>query len=67
MAISVYEESINCIEELLEQLEVPPDRNCSCHLHPPCSDCVDWSHLRETRTNAKDVIKHLQAHQLLIS
>lgn len=25
-----------------------PESNCSCHLHPPCGDCVDYSHARST-------------------
>ena len=42
--------------EALETLEVrgdqmndelyPPDSNCSCHISPPCNDCVDWSSMR---------------------
>ncbi|MGC7464214.1 hypothetical protein QT654_20800 [Xanthomonas citri pv. citri] len=35
------------LERLLEVTEHPPARNCSCHLSPPCSDCVDWGGLRE--------------------
>lgn len=25
----------------------PPERNCSCHISPPCSDCVDYGFERE--------------------
>lgn len=25
----------------------PPERNCSCHILPPCSDCVDYGGERE--------------------
>lgn len=24
-----------------------PDKNCSCHRSPPCSDCVNYAHIRE--------------------
>jgi len=34
------------LEEFLEMTEEPPEGNCSCHLNPPCSDCVDHSGLR---------------------
>lgn len=35
------------LELLLERMELPPDRNCSCHISPPCNDCVDYSGIRE--------------------
>lgn len=25
-----------------------PDPNCSCHISPPCSDCVEYTDIRET-------------------
>lgn len=34
------------ISELLGYLYIP-ERNCSCHLSPPCKDCVEWGGLRE--------------------
>lgn len=41
------------LERLLEVTEHPPARNCSCHLAPPCSDCVDWGGLREAIADAE--------------
>lgn len=35
------------LSHLLECIEEPPDANCSCHVNPPCFDCVDHSGLRE--------------------
>lgn len=35
----------------------PPQANCSCHISPPCNDCVDHSQARET----KDFIKRALA------
>ena len=35
------------IESLVENVDRPPDANCSCHISPPCSDCVDYGGLRE--------------------
>lgn len=34
-------------EQLLDAIDEPPDAHCSCHLSPPCSDCVDYGYLRE--------------------
>ena len=37
-------------EELLREAHAVfdvPDRNCSCHLSPPCGDCVEYSGIRE--------------------
>ena len=42
----------NPFEALVELLKTEvPSKNCSCHLNPPCSDCVDHG---ETR----DLIEH---------
>lgn len=54
-----YEEveaKVKRLVEALDTLEVrgdqmndelyPPDSNCSCHISPPCNDCVDWSSMR---------------------
>lgn len=26
-----------------------PERNCSCHISPPCSDCIDYAHVRDIK------------------
>lgn len=41
--------------DLVEFIDSPPDANCKCLLSPPCSDCVDYGHLRDAlaRFNAK--------------
>ena len=37
-----YHEGEVChMAECLGILEYPPIENCSCHIHPPCSKCVD--------------------------
>lgn len=30
-----------------DNIDRPPERNCSCHIAPPCSDCVDYGGLRK--------------------
>ena len=32
--------------DILENVDEPPDSNCSCHISPPCNDCVDYAGLR---------------------
>ena len=49
-------ELLKALEELLESTEIPPDRNCSCHISPPCGDCVDYSYLRHSIEKAKAAI-----------
>ena len=44
------------LRDLLEMTPEPPEKNCSCHLAPPCSDCVDWSGLRELIEQAERVL-----------
>lgn len=47
------------IEDLLSLLGEAPERNCSCHISPPCNDCVDWSQHREVVKNAKSLAAEL--------
>lgn len=44
------------LEHLLERGIAPPDRNCSCHISPPCNDCVEWSGLREAVEHAESAL-----------
>lgn len=36
------------LQQVLDTVPSPPDRNCSCHINPPCHDCVEHSGWRET-------------------
>ena len=36
-------------DRLEELLGDPPRANCSCHISPPCSDCVEWAAIREAK------------------
>jgi hypothetical protein len=40
------------LEDLMEATGEPPDRNCSCHISPPCPDCIDYGGWREALENA---------------
>ena len=39
--------------EVMLDATIAPDANCSCHIAPPCSDCVEFSMIREAREQAK--------------
>ena len=44
--------------ELVSYLEsMTPDRCCSCHICPPCEDCVRHSYARELIKEANKAIK----------
>jgi hypothetical protein len=40
------------LEDLMEATGRPPERNCSCHISPPCPDCIDYWDWREALENA---------------
>lgn len=61
---SIYLRAAECIDSLLGLIDVP-DPNCSCHLNPPCNDCVDYSHMRAEIERAKEMIKQLQTYNLI--
>ena len=49
------------LERLLNACPVPPDKNCSCHISPPCSDCVENEELRESLTEASEALAKFHA------
>jgi len=51
-------ELIHTIEILIE-MNYAPERNCSCHISPPCNDCVEYSYAREVNEHAKSAITKL--------
>jgi hypothetical protein len=40
-----------------ELIEEPPAKNCTCFINPPCSDCVDYGHLRDILNDINEVLK----------
>ena len=42
-------------------IEHPPEGGCSCHISPPCNDCVDYSHVRELIADARHSIQAAEA------
>ncbi|WP_370677604.1 hypothetical protein [Pleomorphomonas sp. PLEO] len=43
----VKEQMAEALNLVFDNVERPPERNCTCHVNPPCSDCVDYGGLRE--------------------
>lgn len=40
----------------LMEVTEPPERNCSCHISPPCGWCVEYSQVAEAHEQAKAAI-----------
>lgn len=51
-----YGAAIEIIERLCEHIDEPPEQNCSCHLSPPCSDCMNYADLRMLMAEAKSMV-----------
>ena len=52
--------AIGGLELFMEVIDPPPERNCSCHISPPCNDCVENSGLREAFEYAEGVINNAE-------
>jgi hypothetical protein len=48
--------ALEALSDLLDQTETPPDTNCSCHIAPPCHDCVEYSGIRYAIKQARTTI-----------
>jgi hypothetical protein len=51
------------LEQCLEQLYAP-NANCSCHISPPCKDCVDYAGIRDAIRDAKDSLSQQPASEI---
>ena len=52
--------AIGGLELFMDVIDPPPERNCSCHISPPCNDCVENSGLREAFEYAERVIANAE-------
>jgi hypothetical protein len=43
------------LDEVIDNIRLPPE-NCSCHISPPCQDCVEFSELRAAVMCGKSVL-----------
>lgn len=51
----------DALSEGVEYVEEPPEKTCSCHLAPPCNDCVDHSAVREFFIDARKALAAIDA------
>ncbi|MBP6421584.1 MAG: hypothetical protein KA271_01695 [Propionivibrio sp.] len=49
------------LSELIEVTDEPPESNCSCHISPPCNDCVEYSGIRRALECARAAINDIEA------
>lgn len=60
--IQQCDELLAALELFMERVDEPPEANCSCHISPPCNDCVENWGLREAFSYAKEAIA--KAHNI---
>jgi hypothetical protein len=53
------------LEQCLEHLYAP-NANCSCHISPPCNDCVDYAGIRDAIRDAKAALSQQQAQSTML-
>jgi hypothetical protein len=51
------------LEQCLEHLYAP-SANCSCHISPPCNDCVDYAGIRDAIRDAKAALSQQPAQPI---
>ncbi len=54
----------SALDEMVQAFEehvVLPERECRCHLAPPCNDCVENDFARNALANARDVLRLMDA------
>ena len=59
--IQQRDELLAALELFMERVDEPPEANCSCHISPPCNDCVENWGLREAFSDAKAAISKAEA------
>jgi len=55
--VSALRSGLEGMVQAFEEHVAVPDRNCSCHLNPPCGDCVTWGFAREAVETAEKLLK----------
>lgn len=46
-------------QDIINNVHIP-DRQCSCHICPPCSDCIEYGALRQAVDDAKQAMKSIK-------
>jgi hypothetical protein len=52
-ALMVRVEEAREVVELMDGELWAPERNCACHIHPPCRDCVEHNGTRDAKEAAR--------------
>ena len=57
------DEAVGLTQELYEDFAPPPSPGCSCHISPPCNDCVEHSYTRELLENARAFLARMEGRR----
>lgn len=57
------QELAGLLEDVLDFIGEPPLPNCSCHISPPCNDCVDHAEAREINSRIESALTRHRAKQ----
>jgi predicted nucleic acid-binding Zn-ribbon protein len=49
---AVIAELVGALQDVVDELYTP-EQNCSCHISPPCSDCLEYDGLRRIISNSR--------------
>ena len=52
----VNSQMLSALRAVIDLIEEPPDKACSCHINPPCTDCVNHSAAREAFEMVREAI-----------
>lgn len=64
--MDIYDKAAASIEDLIQFVGPVPEKNCSCHISPPCDDCVAYTQLRTVLDTAKETLRELYTASLLV-
>lgn len=59
--VAVNQQLFSALQLFIDTVEEPPEANCSCHIAPPCGDCVNYSQLREAFEEGRAAIAAAEA------
>lgn len=60
-AAGVNQQLFSALQLFIDTVEEPPEANCSCHIAPPCGDCINYSQLREAFEEGRAAIAAAEA------
>jgi hypothetical protein len=57
---AVIAELVGALQDVVDELYTP-EQNCSCHISPPCSDCLEYDGLRRIISNSHAALAKAEA------